>query len=209
MLIGTIDFYHFVPLLVALNLAWGHKVSRKQNLLVTFSDTPFNWRGWNLVGCWHDFSWKSCCHFLERDFRSEGRTCCFADCIKKKSNAVHAFWCLETDLVHTWYDDRHYWTWCFDSDLWDLYVESRSQGCIESKNVFANYPQKLVVGLDGIWSAVEACWSVESHAHCIPAISIQGRAPSLDDVIKEAFMLACILQIFFHTWCDKTHQKNV
>ena len=27
MLIGPIDFYHFIPLVVALMLAWGHKVS--------------------------------------------------------------------------------------------------------------------------------------------------------------------------------------
>ena len=31
--IGTIDFYHFIPLSVALTLAGGHKVSAKQNLL--------------------------------------------------------------------------------------------------------------------------------------------------------------------------------
>ena len=33
MLIGTIDVYHFVSLLVVLTFAEGHKVSRKQDLL--------------------------------------------------------------------------------------------------------------------------------------------------------------------------------
>ena len=32
MLIGTIDFYHFIPLLLTLTLPGGNKVSTKQNL---------------------------------------------------------------------------------------------------------------------------------------------------------------------------------
>ena len=37
MLIGTIDFYHFMPLSVT--LTGGHKVSAKQNILASFSST--------------------------------------------------------------------------------------------------------------------------------------------------------------------------
>ena len=33
MLIGAIDFYHFLPISVTLTLAGGHKISTKQNLL--------------------------------------------------------------------------------------------------------------------------------------------------------------------------------
>ena len=40
--IGTIDFYHFVPLSLTLTLAGGHKVSTKQNLLASFSRMLFN-----------------------------------------------------------------------------------------------------------------------------------------------------------------------
>ena len=36
MLIGTIDFYHFVPLSLTLTLPGGDKVSAKQNLLASF-----------------------------------------------------------------------------------------------------------------------------------------------------------------------------
>ena len=36
MLIGTINFYHFIPLSVTLTLSGGHKVSAKQNLLRFF-----------------------------------------------------------------------------------------------------------------------------------------------------------------------------
>ena len=36
MLIGTINFYHFIPLSAILTLAWGHKVSTRQSLLASF-----------------------------------------------------------------------------------------------------------------------------------------------------------------------------
>ena len=49
MLIGTIDFYHFIPLSVILTMVGGHKVSAKQNLLASFSCTPLIWLGWKLI----------------------------------------------------------------------------------------------------------------------------------------------------------------
>ena len=39
--IGTIDFYHFILLLLTLTLPGGHKDSAKQNLLASFSRTLF------------------------------------------------------------------------------------------------------------------------------------------------------------------------
>ena len=41
MLVGTIDFYHFIPLPLALPLPSSHKVNAKQNLLASFSPTLF------------------------------------------------------------------------------------------------------------------------------------------------------------------------
>ena len=41
MLIGTIDFYHFMSLSLALALPGGHKLSAKQNLLVSCSPPLF------------------------------------------------------------------------------------------------------------------------------------------------------------------------
>ena len=38
-LMGTIDFYHFIPLSLTLSVPGGHKVNAKQNLLVSFSTT--------------------------------------------------------------------------------------------------------------------------------------------------------------------------
>ena len=41
LVIGTIDFYHFIPLSVTLTLLGGHKVSAKENLLALFSRSLF------------------------------------------------------------------------------------------------------------------------------------------------------------------------
>ena len=40
-LIGTIDFYIFIPLSLTLTLPGGHKISAKQNLLASVSCTLF------------------------------------------------------------------------------------------------------------------------------------------------------------------------
>ena len=64
MLIGTTDFYHIILLSVTLTLAWGCKVSTKQNLLASFSRTLCNWSGWNLVWCWSSSSWKPWCYYF-------------------------------------------------------------------------------------------------------------------------------------------------
>ena len=58
MLIGTIDFYHFIWL-ADLDLACGHKVCAKQNLLVSLSCTHFDCSGWNFIWCWRNSSWMS------------------------------------------------------------------------------------------------------------------------------------------------------
>ena len=39
MVVGTIDFYHFIPLSLILTLAGDQKVSAKQDILASFSDT--------------------------------------------------------------------------------------------------------------------------------------------------------------------------
>ena len=36
MLVGTIDFYHYIPLSLTLTLPGGHKVNAKQNLWASF-----------------------------------------------------------------------------------------------------------------------------------------------------------------------------
>ena len=62
LMMGTINFYHFMSLSVTLTLAGGHKFSGKQYLLVSFSHTlvKFSWAGWNMVWCLKQFKFNSC-----------------------------------------------------------------------------------------------------------------------------------------------------
>ena len=85
MLIGTIDFHHFMPLSVAFNLtlAGGHKVSVKQNLLTPFSHTLFNWMGWNLIWWWS-------ISLLSESSWIKGKSCCFIDCIRNCNVGMHS-----------------------------------------------------------------------------------------------------------------------
>ena len=69
MLIGTMDFCHFIPLSLTLTLPGGHKVSTKQNLLASFSWPLFIWSGWRW---WSHWSWTSC--FWVRFFETRGIT---------------------------------------------------------------------------------------------------------------------------------------
>ena len=56
MLVGTIDFYHFILLSLTLTLHGDHKVSAK--LLNSFSPTLFFiWWRWNLMWWWISSSW--------------------------------------------------------------------------------------------------------------------------------------------------------
>ena len=57
LLIGTIDFYHFILISLTLTLPLCHKVSAKQNLLASFSCTLLIWSGWNLMWCKSNSSW--------------------------------------------------------------------------------------------------------------------------------------------------------
>ena len=41
MFIGTIDVCHFIPVSMTLTLGWGFKVSRMENLLVSFFSLTF------------------------------------------------------------------------------------------------------------------------------------------------------------------------
>ena len=49
MFVGIIDFFLFIPLPMIFTLAWGHKISAKQNLLASFSHKRLSWCGQNLI----------------------------------------------------------------------------------------------------------------------------------------------------------------
>ena len=64
-ILGTVDFYLFIPLSVTLTLAEGHKVSTKQNLLALFSRKLFKLNILRLL--WGEIYWI------------KGNSCCFID----------------------------------------------------------------------------------------------------------------------------------
>ena len=70
LLIGTIDFCHFIPLSLTLSLPGAHKGSMKQNLLGSFSPTLCIWSGWNLMWWWSSSSWLSWDYFWVRFFET-------------------------------------------------------------------------------------------------------------------------------------------
>ena len=68
MLIGAIDFYHFIQLSLTLTLPGGHKVSAKLSLRIGFffSHTLFIRSGRNLMWWWSNLSWIFWVYFWVR-----------------------------------------------------------------------------------------------------------------------------------------------
>ena len=99
--IGTIDFYHFIPLSLTLTLAGGRKVSTKQNLLASFSETFFVWCGWNVILWQSNLSWTSWDHFWMRICGSREVTVFWLH--KKNLKHRHSFGYVWTDLFQRRY----------------------------------------------------------------------------------------------------------
>ena len=166
-LIGTIDFHHFVPLSLTLTLPWGHKVSVKPNL--------------NLLHTFHLIRMKFDVmrHYkliiltllLNKIYWNKENGCCFTDCVKNWR--CHAFGRLQISLIQIWYDDRS--ILLYSTFLWyiDLDVDSGSQ-CLKARTsapVFSqsfctSFLTKFSSDINGFWS-VETCWSVECCPHFI------------------------------------------
>ena len=90
MLIGTIDFNHFIPLSLTLTLPGGHMISAKENLLAVFSPTLFICWGWNLMLWWSNWSWRSWDCFWIRFVETKGIT---ASCwLRQKAFNVGMHW---------------------------------------------------------------------------------------------------------------------
>ena len=125
MLIGTNDFYHFIPFSLTLTLPGVTKSVQSTALwlhfLTHFSyDQDEIWSDDDAVQAEHPETWA---RFME----TREINCCFTDYIKKNSWHPHAFRCLWVSLIYTWYDDRYYCTVHFSTSLIDL--DSKSQEC--------------------------------------------------------------------------------
>ena len=131
-LVSAIDFDHFILILLTLTMAWGHKVSTKQNLLASFSHTLSIWVGWNVVWWWSNSNWTSCDWLLLSEV-IESRELSAVLLTASTSQCWHAFGHLVTDFLQTWYGYGCYWTLHFDTSLCGFDHESRSQGCKKAK----------------------------------------------------------------------------
>ena len=76
LLIGTIDFYHFIPFSLTLTLPGGHKVS------FIFS-TLFIRSGWNLIWRWSNPNWTSWNYFREQFYWKKGKIAAVLQTVKK------------------------------------------------------------------------------------------------------------------------------
>ena len=96
--------------------------------------------------------------------RNKGNCYCFTECVKKKTWTLACIWMLETNLLQTWYGDRHYWItgtfWYKSKRPWPSF---KVTGVQNSRNFCANYLMKFSIDVDGIWYTVETCWSDELH----------------------------------------------
>ena len=81
---GTIDFYHFTPLSLILNLPGGYQVITKQNLLSSFSHAFHqNWMKYDVV--MNQFKLKILRLLLSKICQNKGNNCCFMECVKKQT----------------------------------------------------------------------------------------------------------------------------
>ena len=114
MLIGTIHFYHFIPLSLTLTVPGGHKVSAKQYLLASFSPTPFIWSGWNLMWWSSNSGWTSWDYFQVRLIRTREITAILLTVSKKLSLACFGMFMNRFDSNLVWWWILWYFTfWYF------------------------------------------------------------------------------------------------
>ena len=74
MLIGTIDFFHSIPLSRTFTWPGFHNFRAKQNILASFSCTLFIWSGWNLIWWWSISSSTALDYFWVRFVLTRGIT---------------------------------------------------------------------------------------------------------------------------------------
>ena len=132
-LLGSIDFYHFIPHSLTLTMAWSHKVSAKQNLLASFPPTLFNWWGWNMTCWWSNSSWTSWYYFWIRFIETREITAVLMTASKNFNIGMH-FGIHES----IWFKLPLPWLWF------------KATGVPESKNFCANYLTKFPINLNGI-----------------------------------------------------------
>ena len=148
---------------MTLTLAGGWKLSWKQNLLASSSQCSlFNWWGWN-IWCWGNLGWMSWYCFLVIFRESRDNDCSFTDCEKKKKYCGHVFGHLGTFLLQTWYNNRHWRIFHFDTCLHKLNVDSQfvrgwgGRGGVQERYNLCQSSHKVFKGFE--WNFA-CCWDL-------------------------------------------------
>ena len=220
MLIGTIDFNHFILLSLILTLPAGHKVIAKQNLLASFSTTLFIWSGWNLMLWWSNSSWTSWDYFRVRFIETSGITAVLQTLSKNFIVCLHSdfyelilfklgtmmdtvvlcvfFFFFFFLFITFWYCSNWFRPWFKVTG-----VREKDKFCI-------NYLTKFEIDLNGIWYAFETCWLDEPHTHyIISSIEYSRKRTLIYDFVNnfERWLVFRHLQMdFFQTsYDDRDH----
>ena len=139
MLIGIIDFNHFLLLSVTLTLPWGYKVRWNQNLLALYSYTVFSWSTWSLLLFSSWWSW----YYIWVGFINQGKWL-LSHWWRQKNFKVgfYGFGQLWTRLLQTWCVDK-YQSLHSDSSLSDCDLYWKSQVCKKQKTFRTSYLTKV------------------------------------------------------------------
>ena len=153
--LGTIDLNHFILFSLTLTMGGDQKVSRKQNLLASFSYTLFIWSGWNVMWWGSNSRWTPWDYFWLWVRFSETReiTAVLLTASKQFNIVMHL--------------DVYEWIWfkigmIIDTSILCVLIlvllswpSFEVTGVWESKNFCANYLTKFSFGLNGMWYTIE------------------------------------------------------
>ena len=178
MLIGTIDFYHFIWAFTDLDFGWGSQGQCKAKPAGFIFSHIFR-----LIRMKFDVMKQLKPNILklllsEISWNKENN-CCLANCIKNVNIGMHLD-VLWINLIQTWYDDRFYCTLHLDTSLTDLDLLNQFSHKVFSwfEWNFAHFRDLLV-------------W-ITSYCFCLGHSTFKGENSTDMIFVQKTLALACI-----------------
>ena len=190
MLIGTIDFYHFIPLSLTFTLPWVTRSVESKTYWLLFLPHFY------LIKVKFDVMMKQLKLKIQRllfskIYGNKGNNCCFTDCGKELWRG-HVFRCLWIDLIRTWCDGRYYCIQHFDTSLIDHDLDSRSQKWEKAKTFLLIISQNVQSVLIELGILLRLVGVMNLILILSGLFNIQGKEPYLYNFIrKKSLTLAC------------------